>query len=269
MSERLVKSYPRRAVLPVIHLQSEHQAIEMAGIAKEAGAGGVFIIDHKPSTSHDPEILAQAVTDTMIAHPDLWVGVNCLSRHPEFSYKLFAEALGVDGVWTDNATGWSHGQKTNKSNLEAAAIYCEATDCLWKNLDTVYFGGLAMKGAGYIEDPYEAAAFVEATQHYVDVVTTSGPETGHASPLERIIQIRLAIDVGGKLAVASGVNVNNIAEQASLVDYFLVASSIETEPMSGIFDKWKLLQLIQTLDGAMDRELHAMHVEDEGLKRAS
>ena len=126
---------------------------------------------------------------------------------------------------------------------------------LAKELDIVYFGGLAMKGAGYIEDPYEAASFVEMTQDFVDVVTTSGPATGLASPIERLKQIHSAIKEGGRLAVCSGVSVENITELAGMVDYFMVGSSIETKPLSGVIDKNKLSQLIMAHEDAMETEI--------------
>ena len=44
------------------------------------------------------------------------------------------------------------------------------------------------------------------TQIYLDIVTTSGPETGVAADLEKIKQIRVILKDGKKLALASGVS---------------------------------------------------------------
>lgn len=245
MSQEIIKKFPESRRLPVIRLQSNTQAVEQAGIAIGAGADGVFIIDHKKSTYEDHAILADAAREVMDAHPNLWVGVNCLTADAVGSLKFFGEDVGTDGVWSDNAVNWhSHLERTDIGNLERIRPYGGILDEHRQEIKAVLFGGLAMKGPGYIDDPFEAATFIEYAKGYVDVVTTSGPGTGIASPIERLRQIRLAMDLGEKLAVASGVDAHNIADQARYADYFLVASSIETKPMSGIFDPKKLRQLM-------------------------
>src|SRR3989344_6900979 len=98
MSQEIIKKFPDGRILPVIHLQSNLQAVEQAGVAVDAGAGGVFIIDHKKSTNEDHDILADAAKEVMDAHPKLWVGVNCLTADAVGSLKFFGEDVGTDGV---------------------------------------------------------------------------------------------------------------------------------------------------------------------------
>lgn len=67
----------------------------------------------------------------------------------------------------------------------------------------------------------------------MDVITTSGPETGVAAPLAKIKALRSGAG-DFPIALASGVNVENIRSYLPFVDAFLVASAIETVMNSGI-----------------------------------
>lgn len=254
MSEAGFKNYPDNPIIPVINVQSESQAVEMAGLALQEGAGGVFLIDHKARTYSDPDILAETAGEVMVAHPELWVGVNCLAGDAIANFELFGGDLNIDGLWSNNPLNWSAHTRVCRSNLEGIDAYgLSLNDCRKKG--PLFFGGLAMKGDGYIEDPFEAAAFVDYAQKYVDVVTISGPETGQASPIERVRQIRLAVEEGGKLAVASGVSVENVASNLVYADYLLVGSSIETEPRSGTLDPVKLRRLMHVYQDFRDKEI--------------
>lgn len=224
--------YPETGVLPVIHLRSNEQAVHMAGTAQELGAAGVFLIDHKQSTWHDPAVLLEAYTQIHDSHPNLWIGMNCLTSYPE-EILQFAENAGVDGVWVDNAAA---DQKRSGASEKIAEIRGRK--------QSVFFGGLAMKGSGYIEDPIEAGAYIHDNLSKVDVAVTSGPGTGQACPPERLQAIRLA-SLDAKLAIASGVDVGNVAQHARLVDYILVASSVETYSLSGVFIEPVLRELIE------------------------
>ncbi len=196
----------------------------MAGRVYGAGATGLFLIDHKPATWHDPSHLGESVRQVLSAFPDRWVGVNCLAMRP-YDAITFASELSASGVWADDAVG-------------------DIRRTVHRDGIVSYFGGITMKGAGYVEEPAAAAAVVLAHCDAVDVVVTSGPGTGQATTAERLRIIREAI--GDKLlAVASGVNETNIADQSRFLDYVLVASSIERVPMKGDIDAIKLGRLVE------------------------
>lgn len=246
--------YPDGPILPVIHVQSMLQAVDMAGIAKDAGAGGVFLTDRKISTRDNKEFLAEAVTRTMGALPGFWVGVNCQSMDAADSLEFFGDLLEVNGVWADSATRWSRSQPLDDENLDSLSFYCGQIDELRRTIKSTYFGGLA----NGIKDASTARRFINATKKYVDVVTIEGPDTGRSYPLERIEQIRLAVGVGGKIAVSSEVSVYNIASQTGLVNYFLIDSAIQKGQTPGIIDPAKLDSLIYAHQDGTTAELHAM-----------
>ena len=196
----------------------------MAGRVYGAGAPGLFLIDHKTATWHDPSYLGESVQHVRSAFPGNWVGVNCLAMRPYDAFQ-FASELSVNGVWADDAVGDIH-RTVQRGD--------------WVS----YFGGITMKGVGYVEEPDAAAAVVLDHCDAVDVVVTSGPGTGQATTAERLRIIREAI--GDRLlAVASGVNEANVSAQSRFVDYVLVASSIERVPMRGDIDVKKLGRLVE------------------------
>lgn len=86
----------------------------------------------------------------------------------------------------------------------------------------LYFGGVAFKYQRHVED-FESACRV-ATR-YMDVVTTSGPGTGHAAEVEKIRRMKAALGVI-PLAIASGVTPENVADYLPHADCFLVATGI-------------------------------------------
>jgi len=79
------------------------------------------------------------------------------------------------------------------------------------------------------------------------VVTTSGPGTGRKVNKEKLKKIREVIDPNKYLALASGVALDNINENLPYCDFFVVASSVETESMSGILVPEKVKQLAEAI----------------------
>lgn len=224
---------PEHGVLPVIHIQSVEHAIDTTGLVFEVGAGGVVLIDHR---SYDSALLEEATNAVLDLFPDKWVGVNVLQLFAREAVQWAGE-MGCAGVWVDNAA------EPDVSQTDQESIEQSRTDH-----GLMYFGGIAMKGSGYVEDPLRAAEKIKTFMGRVDVVVTSGPGTGVSTTTERLSAVRAAI--GNKpLAVASGVNADNISAQSPYLDYVLVASSIERRRMSGDIDPAKLRELIEKFIG--------------------
>ena len=199
----------RHAVLPVIHVDSPDQALRSAQVARAAGSDGVFLINH---TMRDDALLAihEAVAD---AHPGWWVGVNCLGMTPE---RVFAAVSPkVAGVWADNARIDEGREDQPYAERVLAIRQARAPGCL-------YFGGVAFKYQRPVED-LEAACRVAA--RHMDVVTTSGPGTGHAADLEKIRRMKRAL-ANTPLAIASGITPENVGDYLPHADAFLVATGI-------------------------------------------
>jgi len=195
--------------LPVIHVDSLEQALRNAGIARAAGAEGVFLINHGMA---DVELLGihEVVAD---AHSGWFIGVNCLGLSPVETFEAISQKVG--GVWVDNAGIEESAEDQPYAERLAALRQERAPECL-------YFGGVAFKYQRPVED-LEAACRIAA--RFLDVVTTSGPGTGHAADVGKIARMKRSLGET-PLAIASGITPENVAEYLPHADCFLVATGI-------------------------------------------
>jgi predicted TIM-barrel enzyme len=196
-------------VLPVIHVFSERQALRNASIAHDAGADGIFLINHSISSKE----LIEIHTALSGVFADWWIGVNCLDLNPETTFAHIRAQ--VDGVWVDNALiqECQTQQPAAEKALESQRRYG------WKGL---YFGGVAFKYQRQVSDLRMAAAIARS---YMDVVTTSGPGTGKAAHVEKIRTMKEALG-DCPLAIASGITPANVCDYLPYSDCYLVATGL-------------------------------------------
>jgi len=199
----------RHVVLPVIHVESEEQALRNTGIAREADADGIFLINHRID-----HLRLLAIHHRVFEEfPDWWIGVNCLDLDPKEVFALISDE--VAGVWADNAAIDEHSSEQPIADEIAAARERSG----WRGL---YFGGVAFKYQRPVEDLASAARIA---MRYMDVVTTSGPGTGIAAAREKIVAMREAAG-DFPLAIASGITPDNVGDYLEVADCFLVATGI-------------------------------------------
>lgn len=199
----------KHVVLPVIHAETETQALRNAAIAHGAGCDGVFLINHSISADHLLKIAAK-VRKT---YANLWVGINCLGQHPREIFGMVDSTIG--GIWVDNAM-----VDEQEGRQEAAEKVLAARDRSgWKGL---YFGGVAFKYQKPVTDLERASRLAAKC---MDVITTSGPGTGQAALPEKIARMKAAVG-NHPLAIASGITPENVADYLSSADCFLVATGI-------------------------------------------
>ncbi|MEM7126334.1 MAG: BtpA/SgcQ family protein [Chloroflexota bacterium] len=199
----------RHIILPVIHVESETQALRNVQIARNANVDGVFLINHAISSSELLTIHHTVVSE----HNDWWVGVNCLDLSPIEIFQSIDNT--VRGVWVDNAMI----DEDFDSQPEAERILDARRKAGWTGL---YFGGVAFKYQRPVADLAQAAAIAAK---YVDVVTTSGPGTGHAALPEKISTMKQSLGTH-PLAIASGITPENVGDYLDSADCFLVATGI-------------------------------------------
>ncbi len=202
----------RHTFLPVIHAESEKQAVRNAQIAFDGGADGVFLINH----TIDASALLQCSDAVLNELPDLWVGLNFLGATNSNALEWIPRR--VSGLWTDNA-----GINPNGKNpvLEAQNFERERAERA-RSWPGIYFGGVAFKHQLHVQDPGLAACLAIP---YVDVVTTSGPATGKAPNILKIRAMKQAIG-NHPLAIASGMTPDNVRQFMPWADCFLVATGI-------------------------------------------
>jgi hypothetical protein len=206
----------KHVVLPVIHVESPRQALLNIAVAKDAGADGVFLINHNISRSMLLDVYQLAVNK----FPDFWIGVNLLGIGAFGAFEtIFKKGLRVQGVWTDNAQIEEF--KPISDQLKAQKVRQCILSEYWKGL---YFGGVAFK---YQQQVQNLDYVARIATHFMDVVTTSGPETGMPPSVEKVRLMKQAIK-GRPLVIASGITPENVKDYPES-DGFLVATGISDD----------------------------------------
>lgn len=214
-------------ILPVIHIETELQAIENATITEREGCDGVFLIDMRGYGHQRLFEIYDAVHSKL---PDFWIGLNCLDLRPAFAFSQIPKS--ANGYWADNA-GICEGCARHP---EAAAIQEARSRSEWNGL---YFGGVAFK---YQSPVRNVAAVARIATEYMDVVTTSGVETGKAADPEKIRRMKEAIG-DHPLAIASGISSENVDIYLKSSDCLIVSTSLLI-PNSEDFDPAKVGKLV-------------------------
>ena len=207
------------AVLPVIHVRDAAQAGRNAAVAIEAGAQGVFLINH----DFDLEELVPILREVRTRFPSLWVGANFLGVTGRDAFpvlgRLQAEGIEIDACWADDAR--IEERMPEDEQAEAGEIAAARDASGWTGL---YFGGTAFKKQRPVApSDHETAARTAAG--WMDAVTTSGVATGEAADRAKIAAFRRGCG-DAPLALASGVTPENAAGYAADVDAMLVATGI-------------------------------------------
>lgn len=199
--------------LVVIHAVTEEQSLRNVEVAFGNGADGVFLINHDGS----PVMLKQVYTAVRKEFCGAWIGLNFLrlslesvvSYLPDDAQALWCDSVGYD----ENLTG---GMRTVDVDLLKERLKRHSSDAK-------LFGGFDFKYQTPLKDLETAMADLSP---FLDVITTSGPRTGHPPNVEKIDKIRTLAGPKKRIALASGMTPENVEPFLPLVDYFLVATGI-------------------------------------------
>jgi uncharacterized protein len=225
-----LQTFPgRRVVLPVIHVDTLEQARRNARIARDAGADGVFLINHGISDRELLDVHA-AVADEQRGW---WIGVNCLGMSPAAVFQAIPAT--VAGVWVDHA-----GIDEYQDQQPYASRVLEVRDT--RVPQCLYFGGVAFKYQRPVDD-LEAACRMAA--RYMDVVTTSGAGTGTPAEVEKIQRMKRALG-DTPLGIASRITPENVGDYLPHADYFLVATGISRSFFD--LDPSRVVELVRRVD---------------------
>ena len=231
-------------VIPVIHVLDVAQTALNIDIAKDAGAAGVFLINHDFSVEQFLPIVRAIRTQ----YPDLWIGLNFLAVTGEHAFpvlgNLHNEGFRIDAYWADDAC--IDERATLQDQTQANRIQQVRNECEWKGL---YFGGTCFKKQREVNPEHYGVSATLAT-HFMDAVCTSGFATGIAADTDKIKIFR---DCIGEhvLALASGITPEN-ASVYSEVDCFMVATGINLDGDFYNIDKQKLTRLLAITQSTVD-----------------
>lgn len=224
-------------IYPVAHMRTNAHALELSEQILASGADGAFLIDHFSPQSHNRLTVAYQHVRQRLGR-EAFIGVNYLALSPLDAMAHLAASLrsGIiesmpDALWFDDVT------RFDVRNLSDTKKYygMEDVDC---------FGGIAFKYTSQsTDDPELAAQWARQYASRVDVVTTSGAGTGFAADPAKVRAMKEAIG-DQRLALASGISIENIKDYEEYVYAGLVSSSIETYKYSGEFVPEKLQQIV-------------------------
>lgn len=205
---------------PVIHFLNTETALENARIAFDAGCEGLFIIDMTPppdGQEYDPTLYEECVKALVAAWPDKNIGINYL----ETPYNILEnQKLGATMEWCDNPG--IHSNAAFNHRVLQDDLNQLANDARQINPDFKFFGSVAFKTQIPDFAPGESAV---VAANYGWIATTSGVETGSPPSVEKMKTMKEALG-DRPLAVASGIDPENVLDFLSYVDYFLVATGI-------------------------------------------
>lgn len=200
-----------KKVYPVIHHVDNSLTLDQAGLAFECGADGVFVISHN---GQDADVVNNARLIHM-AYPDKDLGVNLLSTPIQNVAKEVLSSSCINMVWYDSVGIHSD---ANSSNPQMTRLISDQ----YKDHDVKVFAGVAFKYQK--EDNHPHIAAYDCARHYGFIPTTSGRGTGYAPALDKIKTMYEYTD--GLLAIASGMDYNNILQFAPHLSHILVATGV-------------------------------------------
>ena len=229
---------PKTRVFAVCHVINDDQAVRNIGIARKAGANGVFLINHvfPPFDLHDMIV----DSEDFRSKPDFLIGANFLGANHFTPCTYFDERL--FGLWCDNSGVYEDTNSENGISSHVALNISEKMKLVNPNAE--FFGGVAFKGQ---PQPRDLEKVVRAAAKIVDVVTTSGLKTGAPPGIKKIETIRSFLPDTKRLAIASGLSYENVAdfESAGMTDA-LVSSSVLVHNTE-YFDKQELIVFVKAL----------------------
>lgn len=202
-------------IYPVIHYRDQAQALMQAERANFAGADGVMLISH--GGAPDAALFAAAAA-IRVWYPHLSIGINLLSiRMPDAAYRevLRVGAGAVDSLWVDYAdfsSAWCGPGALDLSGMIHSTNPGRPRDV---------FAGVAFKHQPHEPRPIKAALRARTLGF---IPTTSGPATGVPPDLAQVMAMSEATN--GVLAVASGLDVGNVATFAPYLSHILVATGV-------------------------------------------
>lgn len=185
-------------LIPVIHVINTEQAMRNIQLCVDNGIDMVFLISHGKMNYLR---LIELADEVRYRFKHLWIGLNMLDLTTREALSLTIDT--IDALWCDKLV-----------DIDDVFYFRKYTG--------LFFGSLAFK---YQPQPTDLISACELAKVTVDVATTSGPGTGKPASIQKIKTLRDGLGEH-PLAIASGVDYDNVDGYIGLADYLMVASSI-------------------------------------------
>jgi hypothetical protein len=199
------KFYPVIHCIPLAKGGNGH-ALLNSKIAKAGGADGIFLVGD--AARYDICYIYEHVRKQ---HPELWIGLKfpdvSINQQPVSLLGLVKTCINLNGLWADTMP------------LNPA----------WKN-ET----GMEIFGDMAFEDNTSLATACQSAIDRCNVATIPSDEFGDPPSLATLAMAKSHLGEHIPLAVADGIDAQNVAKMKPFVDIFLVASNITRhDPIRG------------------------------------
>jgi hypothetical protein len=203
------------------NLSIEDRTLKQVKIAFNNGADGVFLTIGEGGLS--PELILKCYNYIRIFYPTNFIGINFMCDPIKSASTV---PLDANALWIDKGLG-----QVNYID-EITKVKNILTERQWKGL---YFGGFCLKGNNQIlfENHSYFSSLHWNPEKYFDVCVTSGFSTG-VSIDNKSLEIVKNKSNGVSLALASGININNISNFINSVDYFVVGTGVEKDSIDPV-----------------------------------
>lgn len=230
----------KKLFLVALHVKDYYQAIiEAAKILTPDGAHGVILVNNgleiSSRKSEYPSLFDTTLQLKSKVGDAYLVGINPLDLHTteEAVDALYDYVDSTDGFWPDILWTDTHPIIERGSDISIP----ESTLFDIKEMNSAYYGSISFKGQ---PEPHNLEAVALLASRKFHTVVTSGPGTGQPADVEKIKKMS---DIVGqdRLALASGVTIENMYQYFAYVNTFIVGTSLQksaTDPF--VYDKEKV-----------------------------
>ncbi len=203
-----------KAFFPVVHVADQYQAVRDLEVAAWSDADGAFLISHGPMQAEE---LAELYALCKGVVPGAFLlGANFYPK-PLLQAFGYAPKCGLDALWADDGMPrYDPPRPATVNDIRAESSF-----------RGLLFGGLAFKGQRQVDDSL-IPQVVELAKACMDVIVTSGPETGTAPALRKMALLRECCG-DFPLGIASGMTPENIRDFLPYADCFLVNTGISSD----------------------------------------
>ncbi len=202
-------------VYTVLHHLDRDTTLTQAEVALTGGADGIFLISHAgedaPLAGIARELRNLWAARATAAGGRPLVGLCLLTVPPASALAAAAEA-GAGALWV------------GASGISAAGVAPDGqalAQAMRRHIGVDVFAGVAFKHQAEEPDPPAAARIARSLGM---IPTTSGAATGAPPALAKIAAMSSA--VAGRLAIASGMNLENVSRFAPLLSHILVSTGV-------------------------------------------
>lgn len=212
-------------IYPVIHYLEDGLALEQADIVFKNNADGVFLISHNGRD----DLLSNIACKIKNKYPIKKVGINFLTKDSVNAFDI-VKNLSLDMMWSDYC-----GIDSNKITQEGVVLSERVRQ---NNIEV--FASVAFKYQKEEVNPAQAALNVCEKGM---IATTSGLATGVAPDIDKIKS--MSLKTNGLLAIASGIDKENVKNFKPYVSHILISSSLSKNNVE--FDANKVKEFFDTV----------------------